>query len=163
MMESAKIELRSKKVRVILGNIPPKIIRYGMIVIIASFGLILLLASTIEYSNTYEIKAEYFQTEKHKTSFKLYIPVEKVNDLSILRDIFPLETTSGITLTNVQIAKVYDSIVVMDNNLYKIGKGFSEQETINGVPLLFDKQSDYVLKIKSREKTFLERILNMRL
>lgn len=46
---SSDIELRSEKVRNLLGEIPPLLVRWGMVIIVATFLAILLVVCFVPY------------------------------------------------------------------------------------------------------------------
>ena len=51
-MEEKNIELRSEKVRSIIGNIPPATVRYGIVVIFAVLFAIIGILAIIPYHET---------------------------------------------------------------------------------------------------------------
>lgn len=52
MEKETEIELRSEKVRNLLGEIPPALVRWGMVIIIAIFLALLLVVCFVPYPHS---------------------------------------------------------------------------------------------------------------
>ena len=50
--ESSDIELRSEKVRNLLGEIPPSLVRWGTVIIVAIFLILLLVVCFMPYPHS---------------------------------------------------------------------------------------------------------------
>lgn len=79
MNEIEKIELRSKKVRDIIGKIPPTIVRFGMIAMLIIITGLLMFSYFIPYPET--IKSEAIVLSSHK--IELSIPYKYINTIKV--------------------------------------------------------------------------------
>lgn len=52
MEKETKIELHSKKVRNLLGEIPPSLVRWGILIIVAIFLVLLLVVCFMPYPHS---------------------------------------------------------------------------------------------------------------
>ena len=52
MKKGIEIELRSEKVRNLLGEIPPALVRWGTVIIVAIFLALLLVVCFVPYSHS---------------------------------------------------------------------------------------------------------------
>ena len=52
MKKGTEIELRSEKVRNLLGEIPPALVRWGMVIIVAIFLTLLLVVCFVPYPHS---------------------------------------------------------------------------------------------------------------
>ena len=52
MKKETEIELRSEKVRNLLGEIPPSLLRWGTVIIVAIFLALLLVVCFVPYSHS---------------------------------------------------------------------------------------------------------------
>lgn len=52
MKKETEIELRSEKVRNLLGEIPPSLVRWGTVIIVAIFLALLLVVCFVPYSHS---------------------------------------------------------------------------------------------------------------
>ena len=52
MKEGTEIELRSEKVRNLLGEIPPALVRWGTVIIVAIFLTLLLVVCFVPYPHS---------------------------------------------------------------------------------------------------------------
>ena len=52
MKKGTEIELRSEKVRNLLGEIPPALVRWGTVIIVAIFGVLLLVVCFMPYPHS---------------------------------------------------------------------------------------------------------------
>ena len=53
MKKGTEIELRSEKVRNLLGEIPPALVRWGMVIIVAIFLTLLLVVCFVPYPHSH--------------------------------------------------------------------------------------------------------------
>lgn len=76
------IELRSEKVRNIIGQIPPKIIRFGITIIF--FIIIILLVGSNYFEYSYTIKTTVIlKNESNKITAIVKIPANEINKVKI--------------------------------------------------------------------------------
>ena len=72
-----QIELRSEKIRNIIGQIPPKIVRYGISVLFIVFVLMIILSCYFKY--TYSIKTiAIIKKENNKLIGQIKIPANEI-------------------------------------------------------------------------------------
>lgn len=74
------IELRSEKIRSIIGKIPPLIIRMGISTFVAIFFLLLLLAYFIPFPYSIKAKAILTKNDNH-TAYLINLPAKKIDDI----------------------------------------------------------------------------------
>ena len=74
-MKDDKIELRSEKVRTIIGEIPSRVVRYGIIVITIVISGLLAAAYFIPYPETIDAKIMI----KNETQGTIAIPYKYIN------------------------------------------------------------------------------------
>lgn len=94
MEEVEMIELRSEKVRHIIGEIPPRIVRFGIIIITVVVLGLLVGAYFIPYPETISAKIEIANTHQGTIAipYKYVNTVEKGMEVSIELDGYDAET-----------------------------------------------------------------------
>ena len=146
-----QIELRSEKVRNIIGQIPPSIIRYGIIVIFLIIIILLTVSYFFKFPETINTTA-YFKIKNDTLVTYVNIPANSINKVKkgnkviiILDNILNLnnekvetqitEIDKNITINKVEafcISKLYlpTPIISVNGNTIKINENFSTNAKI---------------------------------
>lgn len=103
------IQLRSRKVRLIIGKMPPYLIRIGTTIIFFILLMFFLLAYFLPYKTSYTGSAEFMKNEDKMAIFKVLIPENSKNELELPADIFLLPENKSIKFL-AQLINVTDSI-----------------------------------------------------
>lgn len=74
MEKNKQIELRSEKVRNIIGQVPPILLRYGITIIALSLLMLIGIAAFIPYNSTIDTKVTISQDEKGALHYSANIP-----------------------------------------------------------------------------------------
>lgn len=83
MKEDKQIELRSEKVRNIIGQVPPVLLRYGISIIVLSLLMLVGISAFIPYQPDFEIEVTVEQNSAGEFSYTAHIPekaMAKKND-----------------------------------------------------------------------------------
>ncbi len=80
-MAENKLELRSEKVRKIIGNIPSGIVRNGTTVIVIIIFALLLAAFYIPYPESVKVKARITSVINGEYQITGYVPYSFINDI----------------------------------------------------------------------------------
>lgn len=75
--ESDKIELRSEKVRNIIGEVPPSLVRYGTVIVMLILLALFLAAYFIPYPETMTVKGSVI-TEGNNAIAEIWIPYKYI-------------------------------------------------------------------------------------
>lgn len=76
MEKNKQIELRSEKVRNIIGQVPPILLRYGITIIALSLLMLIGIAAFIPYNSTIDTKVTISQDEKGALHYSANIPLD---------------------------------------------------------------------------------------
>jgi hypothetical protein len=109
------IELRSEKVKNIIGQIPPRIIRIGITVFSVIFIFLGMIAWFYKFPNTLEIEA-YLWNNCDSISYSLYIPVHQTDIIKSGQEIiFILSENSNPEMINLK-SKIhsFDSTIMIN-------------------------------------------------
>lgn len=97
MEENRQIELRSEKVRNIIGQVPPLLLRYGNIIIGLSLLILVVFAMIIPYQQTYNISLTVNQRSSGEMIYIVRIP-QKIMDKQSEFDYVSTIDTSDLPL-----------------------------------------------------------------
>lgn len=73
-MERRQVELRSEKVRNIIGQVPPVLLRYGIMIIGASLLALVGISAFIPYQPGIEVEVKVAQAEDGNLHYSTHIP-----------------------------------------------------------------------------------------
>ena len=149
------IELRSDKVRGVIGQIPPWIIRSGITVILLVIIALLVGSYYFKYPYTITTTVEFLQKNNSFVGF-VKIPaneiskIEKGQKVEIYFD--KVENISG-TVFNSEIREISSEITISnESGFYKVKIGKIENLNIK-------EQTSGIATIKTEEISFFERII----
>ena len=74
MEQEKKIELRSEKVRNIIGRMPPVLVRYGTVMIVAALLVLMGIAAFVPYQPKISIEVTVMQDETGKVHYTALVP-----------------------------------------------------------------------------------------
>ena len=119
----ADIQLRSEKVRHIIGQVPPVLIRYGIMIIVLSFVLLICLASFIPYQPTFKTEIIVSQDVKSEFIYTVKIPEEIMKSRSSFRNVVIDDDLSNNALpVSFGISFISDTINMSKSGAYRIAK-----------------------------------------
>ncbi len=95
--EKKQIELRSEKVRNIIGQIPPVLLRYGISIIGLAICILVGISAVIPCQPTIDTELEMRQDDTDKIHFTVNIPKNKMKDFELF-SVVQCERTSELEL-----------------------------------------------------------------
>lgn len=111
--EFENIELRSEKVRNIIGQIPPKIIRYGITLIFVIILVMLTGSYFFEYEYTIKTTATIIQ-KNNSTKIEIKIPVNEIEKIKIGQKI----VLNFDNITNIYNEQVETAIQIIPKKIH---------------------------------------------
>lgn len=76
MKKDKQIELRSEKVRNLIGQVPPMLLRYGISTIGISLLMLVVIGAFIPYQPSYNVELKIVQQENGTLSYTADIPIK---------------------------------------------------------------------------------------
>ncbi len=163
MIGRDNIELRSEKIRNIIGKIPPVIIRAGIFIIFIIVAGLLLGAYFIKYEYIIKTSADVEQ-RNNGTSIKVKIPANEINEVkqgnTILLNLDNIPNLYGeILQTNIE--KIPRSLEIERNGGFYIAEVILQNDlkTCNGNSIKINEQVTVNAKIITGKKSFFHRII----
>lgn len=117
--KKAKIELRSEKVRNIIGQVPPALLRYGIVITGISLLLLAAVSAFIPYQPGIDMEITVSQDTNGLLSFTATIPQEAMKKKAKF-----LEVVAGTAIelslpTNYQIESISDTVNVSGQKMWR--------------------------------------------
>lgn len=135
--QTDNIELRSQKVRNIIGEIPPFIIRLGITIFTIIFAMIIIGSYYFEFPRTIEVGGTLTKAD-NKIMFSLNVPSNQ------LPKVFPDQKITFNTekLSLSEPLKIESSVQVIDSNSYVSNEGvfFKINGSIYSNELILEEQ-----------------------
>ena len=156
MENKSNIELRSDKVRSIIGQIPPWIIRSGISVIFFVIVILLIGSYYFKYPYIIKTKVEFIKKDNLYIGY-IEIPANEISKIKkdqVIEIYFDnIKNLEGITFKS-KITEIPDKITISNK------KGFYSIKinTINNINL--KENINGIAKIKTNEISFFEKIFN---
>ena len=118
--EKKQIELRSEKVRNIIGQVPPTLLRYGISIIGLAICVLVSISAIIPYQPSIDAELEIRQDKANKIYFTVNISENKIKDLELFSNV-RCERMSELSLPSVyKIHSVSDTLQLCnDGGWYK--------------------------------------------
>ena len=154
MEENKQIELRSEKVRNIIGQIPPILITHGTMFIGLALLSLFLAAAFIPYQPTIDTDITVLQMPNDKLYFTAKIPQKEMNKQLQFVGISANSSTDLPIPIHYRIETISDTVYLADNDSYYIAtlyptndvlKAFKINDTIT-LPAKIELQKKSVLK-----------------
>lgn len=154
MKQEKQIELRSEKVRNIIGQIPPILITHGTLFIGLALLSLFLAAAFIPYQPTIDTDITVLQMPNEKLYFTAKIPQNEMNKQLQFIGVSANSSTDLPIPIQYTIVTISDTIYLTDNDSYYIAtlypindvlKAFKIKETIT-LPAKIELQKKSVLK-----------------
>jgi hypothetical protein len=117
-LENSPVEIRSERVRNIVGNIPPALIRYGLSIIFSVLVLLIMGSALLNYTPQYSVQAN-ITSENGTTMVLLKIPADLKRQISPGHKVL-LDLKSIPDLHNY---KIETTIIEIDSILHISNKG----------------------------------------
>ena len=163
MEEKDNIELRSEKVRNIIGQIPPRIIRKGISVIFLVVIVLLTVSYFFKYS--YVVKSEIiFTKEKNKITGIIKIPANEMSKIKVGQTV--VIKFNDTKYMNNEFFKSQIESISKELNITKQGafyyaeiKPANEMRTNTGSIIVFSKKIIGKAEIITDKISFFERII----
>mgnify|MGYP000762120252 CR=1 FL=1 len=115
-----QIELRSEKVRNIIGVIPPSLVRFGISIIAFIFVLLAIAAYYIPYPENIEGQAVAI-ISNHKNHVRVLVPYKYLSEITLGMDIqieFDGYPSKKYGTIKSQIAIIDNKVITIDNDNY---------------------------------------------
>lgn len=158
--EIKQIELRSEKVRNIIGQIPPVLLRYGITIIGVSLLMLIGISAFIPYQSTVDIRITVRQDTSGILHYTAHIPRSAMNKHTQFLEVVA-ETASDIALpVHYRIVNISDTVTLSEQKAWYMAT-LSPKENIPRVIHLENTvivPARILLKKKSLLTWLLERI-----
>lgn len=118
-----EIELRSEKVRNIIGAVPPSLIRCGITIVILFFVLVVVATYYIPYPNSLKVQAQVIEHKK-QMYVSVLIPYKHLNEINSNMDVqiefegYPSNTFGFVSSKIISINK--DVITINNKNYFMV-------------------------------------------
>jgi hypothetical protein len=110
MEQNKQIELRSDKVRDVIGQVPPKLLRYGISIIGLSLLMLVIISAFIPYQPSFNTKITVTKNENGKLSYIADISPEAMRGQSRIAYIL-LDSASELPLPDkFRISQIADTV-----------------------------------------------------
>lgn len=160
-MDGRQIELRSEKVRNIIGQVPPVLLRYGIMIIGTSLLVLIGISAFIPYQPSIAIEINITQTDDGKFHYSTHIPLSAMKNRAKFTEVRSNLPTELPLSARFEITSISDIIEISEMNAWQtaalkpievISENILLDKTI-GVPgkILLKKQSVMIWVV---EKTF---------
>ena len=118
--ENKPIELRSEKVRDIIGRVPPVLLRYGASIIGLSLSIFVIIAAFIPYQPTIDVKLRIEQDSSGELKYSVLIP-EKAMDKKSNFDNVSINTPTELGLPeHLEIGNISDTVYISPDGVWRI-------------------------------------------
>lgn len=115
--EKTQIELRSEKVRNIIGQVPPMLLRYGISIIGLAICVLVCISAIISYQPTIDTELEILQDDADKIHFTAKI-MQQAMDKQAQFAYIEINPASEIPLPQRYIIQsISDTIQIFDTNI----------------------------------------------
>jgi len=158
MEDTKNIELRSDKVRSIIGKIPPWLIRRGIFVLLSVIVMLLLGSYFFKYPNTISATIEFTKENGYKIGI-VKIPANEVSKITNGQNVKirfnKIEGLNNRSFTSkIYLSKTY---IISNNKSYLI----AEVEEVEGLTILTKTRGKVIIETepKSILQTFITPIL----
>lgn len=116
--EKKQIELRSEKVRNIVGQVPPVLLRYGISIIGLAICILLAISAIIPYQPTVDAELEVWQDNADELHYVVNIAKSKMKDVELYSSV-RCERASELELPSVfNICEVSDTLQLADHGAW---------------------------------------------
>lgn len=136
MEQNRQIEIRSEKVRNIIGQVPPVLLRYGISAITFSLLILIFIASIIPYQPTKDTTITVTESADgvlHYTANIPYKTVDRQAKAVVIRNLF----ADKLSLPAVfRIDSVVDSTYIAADSIWQVAYISPIEETAHDIKLL---------------------------
>lgn len=152
--DKKQIELRSEKVRNIIGQVPPVLLRYGISIIGLAICVLVGISAIIPYQPSIDTELEIRQDDADKIHFTVNIRENKIKDFDLFSSVL-CERASELALPSVyKIRSVSDSLQLSNNDAWYKAEVFPE-DTASVSVNLEDNPVVFPAKIVLKRKSLL--------
>lgn len=117
--KKAKIELRSEKVRNIIGQVPPALLRYGIAIIGISLLLLAAISAFIPYQPSIDMEITASQDTNGLLSFTATIPQDAMKKKAKFTEVVAGTAIELSLPTNYQIESISDTVNVSGQKMWR--------------------------------------------
>lgn len=118
MEENRQIELRSEKVRNIIGQVPPDLLRYGNCIIALSLLILVVIAMIIPYQPTLNIEIEIAQNTSGEIQYTAHIPDKDLEKQSMFEYITTSSTSELPLPSRFHIQNISDTAIISNSGVW---------------------------------------------
>lgn len=158
MEEDKQIELRSEKVRNIIGQVPPVLLRYGISIIGLSLLMLVGIGAFIPYQPDFEIEVTVEQDSSGELVYKAFIPQK---DLEKKSDFDYVTINSGTNLPlpgRLYIGVISDVAHISSDGIYYTATLYQKETASQEI--IFKEVISIPAKIKLYKKSVLTWVLS---
>lgn len=117
--KKAKIELRSEKVRNIIGQVPPALLRYGIVITGISLLLLVTVSAFIPYQPGIDMEITVSQDTNGLLSFTATIPQDAMKKKAKFMEVVAGTAIELSLPTNYQIESISDTVNVSGQKMWR--------------------------------------------
>lgn len=156
MEENKQIELRSEKVRNIIGQVPPVLLRYGITIIGLSILMVVGMSAFIPCRSAIEMKVEVRQDSSGRLDFTGFIPQSAMVKRTEFRDV-SIHSASDFTLPErLAIGVISDTVHLSPDGAWHLSALIPEKDASRNI--LLEKPITIPAKINLEEMSVLKHI-----
>lgn len=120
MEENKQIELRSEKVRNIIGQIPPVLLRNGISIIGLSLLMLIIIAAFVPYQPTIDIKLRIEQDSSGELKYSALIPEKAMDKKSNFENVSISTPTELALPEHLKIGSISDTVHISPDGVWRI-------------------------------------------
>ena len=152
MDENRQIELRSEKVRNIIGQVPPVLLRYGNSIIALSLLILVVVALIIPYQPSLDIEIDITQNSSGEIQYTANIPEEDLEKKSMFEYITASSTSELLLPNRFHIQNISDTAIISNSCVWYKANLLPIEESFKPIILLEEQlilPAEIVLQKKS--------------
>lgn len=135
MEENRQIELRSEKVRNIIGQVPPVLLRYGNSIIALSLLILVVIAMIIPYQKTYNISLTVNQRSSGELIYIARIPQKIMKKESEFDHVSTIATYDLPLPERFKITSISSTTLISDDGVWRNAELVSIEEKSTDIKL----------------------------
>lgn len=153
-----RAELKSEKVRNIIGHTPSVLLRYGITIIGIALLTLVGVAAIIPYQPSIKTSIEVLQDKNGDLHFSALIPQNAINKQNTITDIVSDKATELSLPSRFKVASISDKVIVSEKDTW-VRTTLTTQENISE-KIQLEKTINIPGKILLEKKSFLNWVLN---
>ncbi|WP_352421988.1 hypothetical protein [Proteiniphilum sp.] len=157
MEENKQIELRSEKVRNIIGQVPPVLLRYGITIIGLSILMVVGMSAFIPYRPAIEMKVEVRQDSSGRLEFTGFIPQNAMLKKADFRDVSIYSALDFSLPERLALGEISDRVLLSTEGAWHLSTLIPEKDASHNI--ILEKPVTIPAKINLREMSVLKWVI----